>query len=107
MCVDPIRCIELSDPVNGYIEYSSGSIGDQSFGATAIYVCEHGFGIARGDRVRTCEGDGSSTAGNWTGIAPLCRGKKVGTIRIDHSQDHSQASDAKTSQFAHSLNRYL
>lgn len=72
LCVG-ILCTELLAPVNGRIEFSSGSPGDQLFGVTGTYICDFGLGIARGERVRTCEGNGSSTAGYWTGIAPLCR----------------------------------
>lgn len=67
-----IRCDELVAPNNGRIEYSSGSSGNQSFGVTATYVCEDGFRLTLGGSVRTCEGDGSSNAGNWTGNVLSC-----------------------------------
>ena len=72
-----MSCSALSEPENGLIEYSSGLTGDQLFGVTATYTCESGFGLAGGERVRTCEGDGSSPVGNWTGTASLCLSKAI------------------------------
>ena len=33
---------------------------------TAKFVCEPGFELAGKDRVKICEGDGSSPVGKWT-----------------------------------------
>ena len=60
--------------MNGSIAYSSNSTGGQLFGVTATYTCESGFGLTGGERVRACEGDGSSPVGSWTETAPLCSG---------------------------------
>ena len=72
--LDQIMCLALSKPDNGRIEYSSNSTGDQTFGVKATYICNSGFGLSGEVLVRTCEGDGSSPDGNWTGMAPLCSG---------------------------------
>ncbi len=65
-------CEELVEPKNGRIEYSSASPGNRLFGVTATYVCKEGFELIERETVRTCNGDGSSTIGNWTGSTAFC-----------------------------------
>ena len=78
-------CPSLPDPMNGEIVYSSGTTGDQEFGATATYICESDFGLSGGERVRTCTSDGSSTTGSWTGSAPSCLGKQSAILFEDNT----------------------
>ena len=75
-------CPSLPDPPNGQIVYSTNTTGDQMFGATASYVCDSGFGLSGGERVRACSSDGSSTTGFWTESAPSCLGENVKTLWI-------------------------
>ena len=72
-----IMCPSLPEPLNGQVVSSTNTTGDQVFGATATYVCDSGFGLSGGERVRTCSSDGSSTIGFWTGSAPSCLGENV------------------------------
>ncbi len=41
----------------------------------AAYTCNPGYGLSGGDSIRTCEGDDSSTTGEWSGTAPACESK--------------------------------
>ena len=82
---EQIACLALPEPENGRIEYSSGSTGDQLFGVTAMYICESGFGLTGGERVRTCEGDGNSPVGTWTGNAPSCLGNFIQYCMLLHA----------------------
>ena len=38
-------------------------------------MCDFGFGIGQGDRMRICGGFGSSTEGMWSGEAAVCQRK--------------------------------
>lgn len=44
-----------------------------SFGSTAMYECNAGFGLSH-LTPRQCGGDDSSTIGVWSGAAPTCTG---------------------------------
>ena len=47
----------------------------------ASYSCVSGFGLSGGDATRTCEGDGSSPTGVWSGVVPSCGGMhSIGNI---------------------------
>ncbi len=74
---ETVLCPELDDPENGFIIYSTND--DQQppfpFGTEARYVCNSGFGVARGDGVRVCLGDVVNTVGEWTGEIPECSGE--------------------------------
>ena len=72
-------CPILPDPLNGQIVYSTNTTGEQVFGATSTYVCDSGFGLSGGERVRACSSDSSSTIGFWTGSAPSCLGETLYT----------------------------
>ena len=69
-----ITCSSLPDPTNARISFSVSST-PYSFGTMASYRCVSGFGLSRGDATRTCEGDGSSPTGVWSGVVPSCGGK--------------------------------
>ncbi len=77
-----ITCPELSLIANGAIEYSPDS---RPFlnGSTASYSCTDGHMLS-GVEVRTCEGDGFSTRGVWSGNAPICIGNLSGIIIAHH-----------------------
>ena len=53
---------------------SSSTNGSYNYKTTARYHCDVGFVLDGGDRVRTCDGDDSSSSGTWTGIPPTCSG---------------------------------
>ena len=65
-------CSDLPNPANGLILFSSPA--PYEFGTTATYICNTGYGLS-GDVTRTCEGDGSSPTGMWSGALPTCEGK--------------------------------
>ncbi len=72
-----ITCATLNNPASGFVVVNGivNLNGDWKFGAEAIYSCNTGFSSV-GDRNRTCTGDGSSTTGAFSGIAPSCDRKK-------------------------------
>ncbi len=57
-----INCGHLTDPANGQVDTSSGTI----FGSTATYSCDSGYTLS-GSSSRTCEDDGL-----WTQSEPVC-----------------------------------
>ena len=67
-----ITCPALLDVINGTINYLRGTTAPYDFGTTATYQCNHGHVLTSRDSVRTCTGDGTSTVGEWSGIAPQC-----------------------------------
>ena len=60
--------------MNGMVNYTHSEPRPYSFGTTAEYRCERGFGLSGGDSTRSCEGDGLSLTGVWSGDAPRCEG---------------------------------
>ena len=60
--------------MNGEVIYNHSEPESYSFGTTAEYRCESGFGLSGGDSIRSCEGDASSPTGFWSGDAPGCEG---------------------------------
>ena len=58
---------------NGQIIFSNDTISPFEFGTVATYVCDIGFSLL-GAATRTCDGDGSSPNGMWTGNDPSCNG---------------------------------
>ena len=69
-----IECPGLPNPPNGETTYSSDTSAPFDFGTAATYICDTGFGLS-GDSMRMCRGNGSSTTGEWSGVAPSCQGK--------------------------------
>ena len=69
-----ITCSGLTSPTNAMITFSPSSSTPYSFGTMASYSCVSGFGLSGGDATRTCEGDGSSPSGMWSGVIPSCGG---------------------------------
>ncbi len=67
-------CTDLPTPDNGRVIYSTDTTSSYDFGTTVTYVCNTGFGINGGDVLRTCQGNGQSPTGAWTGTAPWCQG---------------------------------
>lgn len=39
------------------------------------FLCNNGFRLV-GSQTRTCQWDGSSEQGSWSGVEPVCEGKK-------------------------------
>ena len=60
--------------MNGDITYAMDTTAPFDYQTRATYSCNPGYGLSGGDTVRTCTGtlDGN---GDWTGIAPICRGR--------------------------------
>jgi hypothetical protein len=59
---EPVDCGGLPAPGQGSVSTAAGT----TFGATATYSCEPGYGIV-GGASRTCQ-----ASGNWSGNAPTC-----------------------------------
>ena len=70
-----LTCVTLMSPTNGHVSYSTGT--PYLYGTMATYNCSVGFGLNGGTVVRTCEGDGSSYVGMWTGGEPVCDGELI------------------------------
>ena len=63
--------------MNGEVVYSTTVTLEATYDTTATYSCDVGFGLSGGEAVRTCEGDGNSLEGMWSGDAPTCKGKRT------------------------------
>ena len=61
------------------MEYSGPPGQDITFGDTATYSCETGFGLS-GNVEQTCSGNGSSPLGEWSGTDPTCIGKYTSVL---------------------------
>jgi CUB/sushi domain-containing protein len=59
---EPVDCGGLSAPISGAVDTSAGT----TFGASASYSCDPGYGIV-GGASRMCQADGT-----WSGSAPTC-----------------------------------
>ncbi len=72
-----ITCAQLSNPSSGSVVFNGvvNPNGNLEFGAEAVYSCNTGFSQVGGNN-RTCTGDGSTTTGLFSGMAPICSGKK-------------------------------
>ncbi len=71
-----ITCPPLSIVTNGSVSYSNmpGQNNSYDFNVMATYSCNFGFALL-GNNTRNCSGDGSSTTGDYEGIAPTCERK--------------------------------
>ncbi len=71
-----ITCPPLSNLTNGSVYYSnvSGQNNRYDFNVKATYSCNSGFALV-GNNTRNCSGNGSSTTGDYEGIAPTCERK--------------------------------
>ena len=67
-----ITCSTVSSINNGRVVYSTDST--LTSGTTVTYSCNEGYALSGGDAVRTCQGNGFSPFGFWSGGAPSCRG---------------------------------
>ena len=67
-----VLCPELSESENGFIVYSIDRPPPFPFGTEAMYVCDPGYGVDRGDGVLVCLGDSVNTVGEWSGEEPQC-----------------------------------
>ncbi len=59
-------------PIGRHLDYES----------VATYSCNNGFSVVGGN-TRTCTGDGSSTTGAFTGVAPTC-GRELESFMCTH-----------------------
>ncbi len=73
--ITAITCSPLSNLTNGSVSYSNvpGENNSYPFNAMAIYSCNSGFALV-GNKTRNCSGDGSTTTGDFDGLAPTCNG---------------------------------
>ncbi len=74
-----ITCTGLVDaPLNGSIRYSNeaDSADNYSFGTSADYVCDEGFGLIDGPSSRECYGDGVTAVGQFMGSSTTCSGER-------------------------------
>ena len=69
-----ITCSLLSDLRNGRIVYKDNVTEQLVFGTVATHSCDEGHFLV-GDSVRTCEGNGSTVEGKWSGTGPVCSGR--------------------------------
>lgn len=82
-----IQCSSLSPLRNGQITFSENRNAPFVYGTTATYSCSSGYIIAKDnnepvricgrngttcDNVRVCNGDGTSTVGEWSGESLVC-----------------------------------
>ena len=70
-----VTCEDIPDPVNGQVVFDTDTTCPFDLGTTATYSCDAGFELQNGDIVRTCEGDGTTETGTWSGMAPVCVGE--------------------------------
>jgi len=77
-----ITCGDLGVIIDGVIRYSTNS--PYSFGTTATHSCLRGYGLASGDLVRTCGGDGLTASGVWNGTAGICDGTHSRLLNYHH-----------------------
>ncbi len=70
-----ITCPPLSNLTNGFVSYSNVPSENNSynFNVMATYSCNSGFALV-GNKTRNCSGDGSTTTGDFDGLAPTCNG---------------------------------
>ena len=69
-------CPDITDPANGQIVFVVDTVAPYDLATTATYSCDSGYGLMGGDTVRTCEENGGSVIGAWSGMAPSCGGKE-------------------------------
>ena len=70
-----VTCEDIPDPDNGQIVFDTDTTSPFDLETTATYSCDAGFELQNGDTVRTCEGDGTTETGTWSGMAPVCVGE--------------------------------
>lgn len=63
--ITEVNCGPLKNVHNGVTQFSSTGLGSE-----ATYVCNSGFRLAFGDRIRTC-----IIEGYWSGTEPCCISK--------------------------------
>lgn len=92
-----ITCSALAPVNNGQLVYSA--IAPYDFSTEAMHSCDEGY-FLEGNEIRTCQGDGSSVTGQWSGSAPVCSGNYVGHAFTSLcNYDHSSICILKTSFF--------
>jgi len=65
------QCQQLSAPSNGHVTYSNIS---RVYNSVATYSCDQGYEL-HGVKYRYCQSVNGTSQFEWTGIAPLCKGK--------------------------------
>lgn len=70
-------CPSVPDPINGDVSYTTTLNGEGtfSFGTSATYSCDQGFGQRDGVVGRTCIGRGNSSIGEFSGLPTTCEGR--------------------------------
>ncbi len=72
-----IHCPPLGIPVGGQIAFSTVPSPNYELGTIATYSCNSGLALLGSSAIRTCDGDGSNSIGNWNGNEPSCESKFV------------------------------
>ena len=75
------RCPDIANPEHGRVTFDHESLAPFLPGTNATYSCDLGYGLEGGDEVRTCEMNGFSPDGVWSGMAPTCVGEFSFCIR--------------------------
>ncbi len=65
-------CSSLITPANGQITFYYDASPPHDHLTVAVFVCNNGFELQGGDRMRTCFSNVSSLNGQWSGEQPTC-----------------------------------
>ena len=69
-----LHCSALSEVENGMIVYNDDTGAPYDLETTATFQCKEGFVLLGGDIMRTCDDDGTTSNGIWSGMPPTCSG---------------------------------
>ncbi len=72
-----IMCSALTVPSNGAIHFTTDMVAPYEFETEATYSCDLGYDVVQGNETRTCDGDGSTAVGRWSGQTPSCESKCI------------------------------
>ena len=80
-----IRCLDIADPDNGQIVFSTDKRAPFDYGTIAQYSCYDGFTLIGDESVRVCGGDGVSDKGVWSGEDYICQPDGEKFLALLHS----------------------
>lgn len=83
-CETGVKCQTLKAPDHGFV-----SSNKPRYPARASYKCSPGFKLI-GSKNRTCNADGT-----WTGLAPICKGKKCQALPKIPNGEFSRTNNGK------------
>lgn len=64
----------LTVPSNGAIDFTTDMVAPYEFETEATYTCDVGHDVVQSNETRTCDGNGSTAVGMWSGQIPSCGG---------------------------------